>query len=231
MLDLARQRCSAWLGRSILPAAILLPLAACSGGLEGRSDGGSGSPDLASRDVGGPDLGGQEPFVVELDTTAGIMAIQVFPSWAPLGARRVRELVESGYYDGAAFFRVLPTFVIQFGLAADPDVTAMWLDRRLPDEPVMASNTERRVSFAAAGPDTRTTQLFINVADNARLDDMGFAPIGEVTEASFGVTLDIKPCYGEMPDQRRIRSDGAAYLEAEFPQLTIIRTATIRPPE
>src|SRR5215469_7623379 len=119
-------------------------------------------------------------YKVNLDTSKGAIVIEVHRDWAPLGADRFYELVKSGYYNGARFFRVLPMFMAQFGIAADPQVTAKWKDAKIEDDPVKESNTRGMVTFATAGPNTRTTQMFINIGDNARLDSMGFAPIGKV---------------------------------------------------
>ncbi|MEQ9073562.1 MAG: peptidylprolyl isomerase [Sandaracinaceae bacterium] len=168
-----------------------------------------------------------EMFVVDFDTSAGPIAVEVHPEWAPLGAARFRELVEMGFYDDTRFFRVVPGFVAQFGLSGDPAVNAAWQSNRIADDPVVASNTRGRVTFATAGPGTRTTQLFLNYGDNAGLDPMGFAPFGEVIEGMENADA-IEAEYGEMPQQPRIQSEGNAYLDAEFPNLTAIRSASVR---
>ncbi|WP_455382750.1 peptidylprolyl isomerase [Salinispira pacifica] len=117
-----------------------------------------------------------------LTTTKGPVKLDVHPQWAPLGAARFRELVDSGFYSDVAFFRVLDGFVAQFGIPGDPAVAREWRSRTMKDDPVKASNRRGTVCFAMAGPNTRTTQLFINYGDNSQLDTMGFAPFAEVCE-------------------------------------------------
>lgn len=189
-------------------------------GCDGTGDTDAGPP----VDAGPP----PEVFVVDLDTTAGPIAIEVHPEWAPLGAARLRELVEVGFYDDSKFFRVAPDFVVQFGIAADPVVSGEWRVQQIADDPIVETNTRGRVTFATAGPNTRTTQLFINYADNSFLDGMGFAPIGEVIEDTMSNADAINAEYGEAPDQGRIQSEGNSYLDGSFPNLTTITSATIR---
>ena len=184
-----------------------------AGAVAGAMDGPADDPDA--------------PFEVVFDTSAGTFVVTIDPMRAPLGAARFRELVETGYYDGSKFFRVVPSFVVQFGLAADPATTATWVDREILDDPVVGSNTRGTLTFATRGPDTRTTQLFINLVDNAFLDAMGFSPLGQVTEGLENVDA-INDEYRERPDQRRITNEGNAYLDADFPRLTTITTARIR---
>jgi peptidyl-prolyl cis-trans isomerase A (cyclophilin A) len=159
----------------------------------------------------------------------------VLPDWAPLGAARFRALVESGFYDGARFFRVLPGFVAQVGINGDPAVTRKWDKSEIQDDPVRQSNTRGRVTFATGGPNTRTTQIFFNYSDkNARLDSKGFSPFGEVVEG-MDVLERLYSGYGEGapqgkgPDQDRIEKEGNAYLERDFPKLDYIRTARLAP--
>jgi peptidyl-prolyl cis-trans isomerase A (cyclophilin A) len=197
-----------------LPAALALLLAGCA------------AP---------PAEGPRADFKVRFSTTAGDFVVRVLPEWAPLGAARFRTLVESGFYDGARFFRVLPGFVAQFGISGDPAVTRKWDKSEIKDDPVKQSNTRGRVTFATAGPDTRTTQVFINTSDkNARLDSKGFSPFGEVIEG-LEVVEKLYSGYGEGapegkgPDQDRIEKEGNAYLERDFPKLDGIRTARILP--
>jgi len=210
-------------------------LVACDGAdpVDGGADS-DGGPAIdagpPSDDAGAPsdDAGsGDGPFVVVFDTSAGPIAIEVNPAWAPLGAARVREAVEAGFYDGSKFFRVVPGFVVQFGIAADPAVSSTWRSRTIQDDPVIESNTPGTVVFATSGPNTRTTQLFINYADNSFLDGMGFAPFGRVIEGMDNANA-INSEYGEMPQQSRIQSEGNSYLEGAFPRLTSINSATIR---
>ncbi len=178
---------------------------------------------------------GQAPnvYTVNMDTSKGAVVIEVHRDWAPLGADRFYELVKSGYYNGARFFRVLPNFMAQFGIAADPQVTSKWKDAKIQDDPVKESNVKGMVTFATAGPNTRTTQMFINIADNARLDGMGFAPIGKVI-SGMEVVENFYKGYGEGaprgqgPAQQLIEEQGNAYLEKEFPQLDYIKKATLQ---
>src|SRR5947199_69901 len=121
-------------------------------------------------------------FRARFETRKGSFVIAVQRDWAPLGADRFYNLVKSGYFDGARFFRVIPGFMAQFGIHGDPHVAAAWRDATIPDDPVRQHNTRGAVSFATAGPGTRTTQLFINYGDNSQLDGMGFAPLGQVVE-------------------------------------------------
>ena len=167
---------------------------------------------------------------IKFETTKGDFTIEVTPEWAPLGAARFAELVGSGFYDGAKFFRVLPGFVVQFGLPADPK-TAPQVSN-LKDDPVTQTNAKGTITFATAGPGTRTSQVFINLVDNKRLDGMGFAPFGKVVEG-FDVVEQLYAGYGEGapygsgPDQGRIRTQGNSYLDASFPKMDGITKATV----
>jgi peptidyl-prolyl cis-trans isomerase A (cyclophilin A) len=155
--------------------------------------------------------------------------VEVTRAWAPLGADRLYNLVRHGFYDGARFFRVVPGFVVQFGLPGDPALGARWRMASIPDDPVLQHNTRGTLTFATAGPATRTTQLFINLGDNARLDAMGFSPLGRVVEG-MDVVDRIYAAYGEQPDQGMIQMRGNAYLAAQFPRLDSIAHATIVTP-
>lgn len=166
-----------------------------------------------------------DTFKVKLETTKGDVVVQVNSAWAPLGVERFRALVESGYYDGAKFFRVVPGFVVQFGLAADPAATAA-NGSNLKDDPVKQSNSRGRLTFATAGPNTRTTQLFINLGDNKFLDGQGFAPFAEVVEGMEFVD-QLYSGYGEQPNQGLIRTKGNGYLDQSFPKLDGIVKATV----
>ncbi|PWT97324.1 MAG: peptidylprolyl isomerase [Terriglobia bacterium] len=169
-----------------------------------------------------------ESFQAKLTTTKGDVIVQVTRSWAPLGADRFYNLVRAGFYTDAAFFRVIPGFMAQFGLSAKPEVTQAWMQAKILDDPVTQSNTRGKITFATAGPSTRTTQLFINYADNSRLDGLGFAPFGEVVQG-MEVVDQIYPGYREEPDQSAIRAEGRKYLEANFPMLDKIVSASIVP--
>ncbi len=167
-----------------------------------------------------------DSFNVKFQTTAGDFVVQVTRSWAPLGADRFYNLVTHGFYDEAAFFRVIPGFVVQFGLSADPAVNNVWRKSNFKDDPVTQSNKPGFITFATAGPNTRTTQLFINTGNNAQLDRMGFAPFGQVT-SGMDVVKKIHSGYGESPDQGSITALGKAYLDKNFPKLDRITSATI----
>eukprot|EP01051_Picozoa_sp_SAG22_P013862 SAG22_NODE_1609_length_4004_cov_7.732650_2_plen_350_part_00 len=169
--------------------------------------------------------------------TEGSFTIEVHPDWAPLGAARFLELVDTRFFDGAAFFRVIGGFMAQFGLAADPAVTARWRGRPLRDDPAgVHSNSRGRVTFATSGPNSRTTQIFINFGGNGRLDGMGFAPFGQVVHG-MAVVDRLYAGYGEGapggngPSQGRITSSGAAYLAKDFPRLSISSTARVVRPD
>ena len=175
-----------------------------------------------------------EVFRVQFDTTAGAFEVEVTRAWAPKGADRFHALVQAGMYDGMAFFRVIDGFMVQWGLSPYPEVNAVWREAEIGDDPVVASNTAGRITFATAGPNSRTTQLFINLVDNERLDQMGFAPFGTVVEG-FDVVQSLYAGYGEGaprgrgPNQRNITGEGDAYLMANYPDLDLIRRATVVP--
>jgi len=166
-------------------------------------------------------------IIVNFDTTRGPIVVEVHRDWAPIGADHFVELVKSGYFDGCRFFRVVPNFIVQFGIAADPAVTRKWKSHALPDDPVKQHNVRGTLVYATAGPNTRTTQLFINLGDNTRsLDGQGFAPFAVVTKGMMSVDT-IFPGYGEAPQQPNIEGQGNAYLQ-QFPKLDYIRKATIQ---
>jgi cyclophilin family peptidyl-prolyl cis-trans isomerase len=162
---------------------------------------------------------------VRLETSKGPVVMEVHKEWAPVGAERFLELVKAGFYDGARFFRVVPNFVVQFGLAANPAVTKKW-DKPIQDDPVLRTNRGGSVSFATAGPNTRTTQVFINLRTNQTLDGQGFAPFAQVVEG-MEVVEKLYSGYGEQPDQDAITRQGNKYLAAKFPNLDYIKTAKI----
>ena len=165
-------------------------------------------------------------------TTKGDFVVEVTRAWAPYGADRFYNLVKNGFYNDASFFRVLPGFIVQFGISAKPGVSAVWHSAAIPDDPVRQSNTPSTVTFATAGPNTRTTQVFINLGDNKGLDSQGFAPFGKVVEG-MDVVEKFYSGYGEGapmgngPDQQRIEKEGRAYLTASFPKLDSIKSASI----
>jgi len=168
-------------------------------------------------------------------TTKGEFVIKVTRAWSPLGADRFYNLVKNGFYNGAAFFRVVSGFMVQFGISAHPEVSTPWREAKINDDPVKGSNKRGFISFAMAGPNTRTTQVFINFVDNGRLDAMGFSPFGEVTQG-MEIVDALYAGYGEGaprgngPDQGRMQAEGRKYLEAGFPQLDTIKSAAIVSP-
>jgi peptidyl-prolyl cis-trans isomerase A (cyclophilin A) len=172
-----------------------------------------------------------ERFTAVLHTTQGELHVDVRRSWAPNGADRFYNLVKAGFFDGVAFFRVVAGFMAQTGLHGEPAVNTAWRGQMIADDPVTQSNVPGMMSFAASGPNTRTTQVFINLAANERLDAMGFAPFGRVRE--LDVAQKLFAGYGEGapmgsgPMQQRIQREGNRYLKAEFPKLDYIERATI----
>jgi peptidyl-prolyl cis-trans isomerase A (cyclophilin A) len=171
-----------------------------------------------------------ELFKAQFMTTKGDFVVEVHREWAPLGADRFFNLVKNGFFNNTAFFRVVPGFMVQFGLNANPAVNQAWEHANIKDDPVMGSNTRGIVTFATAGPNTRTTQLFINFGNNAGLDRQGFAPFGTVTDG-MDVVDKIYSGYGERPEQDKITNEGDAYITKNFPMIDKIKMAKILPAE
>jgi peptidyl-prolyl cis-trans isomerase A (cyclophilin A) len=174
-----------------------------------------------------------DKYKARFDTSAGVFVIEVTRAWAPLGADRFYNLVKNGFYDDVRFFRVLDGFMAQFGMNGDPSIQGPWGKANFPDDPVRESNRRGYVTFAkASAPNTRSTQVFINFADNTALDDpkQGFAPFGRVTEG-MNVVDKLYSGYGRnnVPDQGRITAEGNAYLAKTYPKLDYIKKATIEP--
>ena len=172
-------------------------------------------------------------FKAEFTTTKGNFVVEVHRDWAPIGADRFYNLVKNGFYDEASFFRVVPNFVVQFGMSAKPAITQAWEKANLRDDPVKQSNKRGYLCFAATqSPNTRTTQVFINLKDNGgSLDPQGFAAFGNVTEG-MDVVDKLYSGYGDNgPDQGRITAQGKPYLDKSFPKLDSIKTAKILPAE
>ena len=167
-------------------------------------------------------------YRVKLDTTAGPVVIEVHRDWAPLGADRFYNLVKYGFYDNVRFFRVIPGFMAQGGMSGDPAIQKLWGRNNINDDPVKQSNKRGYVTFAkTAAPNSRSTQIFINYADNSSLDSQGFAPFGQVVSGME--TVDKFESYGRnnVPDQGMLGAEGEAYLKRDYPKLTVIKKATI----
>ena len=171
-------------------------------------------------------------YKVKFDTSQGTFEIEVHRDWAPNGADRFYNLVKNGFYNDTRFFRVIKGFMVQFGISGNPKISQVWRNANIPDDPVEESNLRGFVTFATAGPNTRTSQVFINYGDNPSLDGQGFAPFGKVI-SGLDVVQHLYSNYGEGaprgegPDQSRVQTEGNAYLQKNFPQLDYIKKATI----
>jgi len=174
-----------------------------------------------------------DSYKAKFETSKGVFVIQVTRSWAPNGADRFYNLVKNGFFDDARFFRVIDGFMVQFGISGNPDVSAAWTNATIPDDPVRESNARGTVTFATAGPNTRTTQVFINFNNNSMLNGQGFAPFGKVV-SGMNVVDSFYKGYGEGaprgngPNQGLLKSQGNAYLLTQFPKLDYIKKATIQ---
>ena len=208
----------------VLAVAAALVLAGCSPSTETKQP--------------APAAAKQEPvpgvYHVRLDTSKGLIDLEIHRDWAPRGADHFYELVHTGFFNDARFFRVVRDFVVQFGISGDPQTNQLWASAMLPDDPVKEHNVKGALTFAMRGPNTRSTQLFINLVDNRKsLDGHGFAPIGKVT-AGMDVVESLYSFYGDMPpmgqgpDPNLIQQQGAPYLENRFPRLDFIKKAVIR---
>lgn len=174
-------------------------------------------------------LKGPGHYRVKFETTKGDFVVQVHREWSPYAADRFHELVKGGVYDQAKFFRAVKGFMVQFGIPADPKLSTEWREKFIPDDPVVKSNLRGYVTFAKPSmPNSRSTQVFINTADNARLDAMGFSPFAEVVEG-MDVVDALNTEYGEETTQRQMQiyAEGNAFLEKEYPNLDGIKTATV----
>ncbi|MEC7225708.1 MAG: peptidylprolyl isomerase [Candidatus Latescibacterota bacterium] len=168
-----------------------------------------------------------EQYAVTFETTAGNFVLTVYRDWAPRGADRFYNLVTNGFYNEQRFFRVVPGFVVQWGMSGDPEITKEWANPQFLDDPVKESNTRGRISFAATNrPNSRTTQVFINLGDNTNLDGMRFAPFGEVTEG-MDVVDKINAEYGQQASQGYIAEQGNAYLQEAFPNMDYIKSVRV----
>ena len=171
-------------------------------------------------------------YKARFDTSKGVFVIDVRREWAPVGADRFYNLVKNGFYDENRFFRVISGFMVQFGINGNPQVSTPWRNAQIKDDPVKQSNKRGFITFATSGPNSRTTQVFINFGDNSRLDGMGFASFGQVS-TGMNVVDQLYGDYGEGapqgrgPNQGRIQGEGNAYLTRDFPNLDFVRKATI----
>jgi len=179
-----------------------------------------------------PDAASPDSFRVKFATTKGDFTVQVNRAWAPKGADRFHRLVSEGYFKDVRFFRVLPGFMAQFGLSGNPALNAKMDTLRIPDDPVTQSNKRGMLTFATAGPNTRSNQFFINYGDNTSLDVQGFSPFGRVVDGMKVVDAMFSG-YGEGapngagPSQELIVTQGNEYLQRAFPKLDYIKSATI----
>jgi len=211
-------RRSAWIAAG---AAVLLALAACSPSNEAKKEAAAPKVEKA------PEL-----FKLSLDTSKGAIVVEVHKDWAPIGVDHLFELVKTGYYDGNRFFRVTHSYV-QFGINGDPQLSGLWSNAFLPDDPVKQSNVKGTLTFAHLGANNRTTQLFFNLKDNKDLDKSGFAPVGKVV-SGMDVVERLYSSYGDMPprgqgpDPSKVQTQGNRYLEDHFPRLDYVKKATIQ---
>lgn len=210
--------------RTVIFALMAVALAGCGSGPEKKAE----APKKASkRDGPMPDV-----YKVRFETTSGPFVIEVHKDWAPRGAERFWKLVNMRFFDDTRFFRVRPTFIIQFGLSGDPQTNSLLNAMPIQDDPVKQRNTRGRISFAQAGKGTRRTQVFVNMKDNRSLDREGFAPFGEVVEG-MDVFEKLYAGYGEWsppgngPSSTKMQTQGNAYLDSQFPRLDQIKKAVI----
>jgi peptidyl-prolyl cis-trans isomerase A (cyclophilin A) len=195
-----------------LAAATIFGAVACGGG----SGGGSSTPP------------GQAPatFSARFDTTKGPFVVKVDRSWAPRGADRFYNLVRDHFYDNQPIFRVVPGFVVQWGISGNPSVAQKWQNATIKDDPVNHSNDKGTITFATSGPNTRTTQLFVNLVPNPGLDTQGFSPFGTVT-SGFSVFNRLYSGYGDNFDQAALTQNGASWAHQNFPKLDWIKSARL----
>ena len=206
--------------RSLIPLVLALAALAAPASAQGLSD------PAALREPAPP------VYKAKFDTTKGAFVIEVHRDWAPIGADRFYNLVKNGFYDNVRFFRVITGFMVQFGIHGDPKLSAPWREAQLKDDPVKQSNKRGYITYAMAGPNTRTSQVFINFGDNGSLDSQGFSPFGRVV-TGMEVVDKLNAEYGEGaprgrgPDQSRMQMEGNAYLMKDFARLDYIKKATI----
>ncbi|HEY8277274.1 MAG TPA: peptidylprolyl isomerase [Methyloceanibacter sp.] len=172
-----------------------------------------------------------EIYKVKFETSKGPFVVEVHRDWAPNGADRFYNLVKNGFYDNDRFFRVVEGFMVQFGINGNPKISKVWRDANIKDDPVTQSNKRGMITFATSGPNSRTTQVFINFNNNVGLDDQGFSPFGKIV-SGMNVVDSLYNGYGEGapggsgPDQGRVQDQGNAYLNKDFPMLDYVKKAT-----
>ena len=206
----------------------ILWLAGCSGPGNETAPNPLLDPEHAAWSETAPDT-----YRAHFETSEGDFVIEVVRAWAPIGADRFYNLVRHGYYDDSRVFRVRPGFIAQFGIPGDPAVTVHWVGRTIPDDPVVSTNVRGAIAYAMTGPDTRETQVYINLVDNSRLDADGFAPFGRVIEG-MDVVDQFYGEYGEdagggmrLGRQQRMLTEGNAHLDRDYPELDQIHRASI----
>ncbi len=209
--------------------ALALAVAACNKKTEEKPAGGGSLTDPSKLTETAP-----ATYKAKFTTTQGDFVVEVQRELAPNGADRFYNLVKNGYYDDTAFFRVVEGFMVQFGISGKPELNSVWRAARIPDDPVKSQNTRGTITFATSGPNSRTTQVFINFVDNLNLDQMGFAPFGKVV-SGMDVVDKLFKGYGEGaprgmgPNQMEIQTRGNEYLKSDFPKLDYTTKAVIEP--
>ena len=180
----------------------------------------------SSSSVVAADKKAPEKFQVKFETSKGDIVVGCIREWSPIGVDHFYTAVTEGFFDDCRFFRVVPGFIVQFGINGDPKVQAKWRENVIKDDPVIRSNTKGTLTYATAGPNTRTTQLFINFGDNKFLDQQGFSPFAKIV-SGMDVVAKLNAEYGERPNQNYIQQLGNRYLNESFPKLDYVKKATI----
>lgn len=207
----------------------LICIAALCASLAGCSSSSNNAKPLTPADTAIRSGPAPSEFKASFDTSRGTFLVLVHRDWSPLDADRFYQLIKIGFFDGARFFRVVPGFIVQFGINGDPRIQEQWHEQNVPDDPVKEKNQRGTLAFAKAGPNTATTQIFINLGNNSgSLDPQGFSPFGGVVEG-MSVVDNLYSGYGEQPQQPQIEGQGNQYLETNFPKLDYIKTAKIVP--
>jgi peptidyl-prolyl cis-trans isomerase A (cyclophilin A) len=211
--------------------AVLALQSACGGGGAGGADSTAAAPvALLTPDSTALAAPAPDSFDVVFETSKGNFTVRARRAWAPIGVDRFHYLVQNGFFNDARFFRVVPNFVVQFGLSGNPQITAVWKNRNIMDDSVRMGNKRGRITYAMGGPNTRTTQVFINLVDNDGLDARGFPAFGDVIDG-MSVVESLYSGYGDPPDeamqQPNITARGNAYLAEAYPLLDYIKTATM----